>query len=235
MLGTAIGVLGGTAAAVGLGWATMDPLSQLYGRTFLGTPGHGKRLVLTYDDGPNDPHTPRLLDVLAKHGVKATFFMIGSYVEKRPDIARDVAAAGHEIGNHTWSHPNLIWCSSSRVRQELERTSKILSDTVGPHSTLFRTPFGGRRPASLRVVKKLGMTPIMWSVAGNDWILPTAEAIAQKVWSGVRGGDVILLHDGSHRGFGWDRAATVDATDLLIQRAKSEGYSFCTVGEMMNG
>ena len=227
-------VLGGTAAAVGLGWATMDPQSQLYGRTFLGMPGVGKRLALTYDDGPNDPHTGRLLDVLARHDVKATFFMVGGYVEKRPDIARRVAEAGHEIGNHTWSHPNLIWCSSAQVRNELERTAKALTDTVGPHSKLFRTPFGGRRPASLRVVRSLGLTPVMWSVSARDWELPTAEAIEQQVWMHVRGGDVILMHDGSHRGFGWERGNTVKATDALIARAKAEGYSFCAVGEMMN-
>lgn len=235
MVGAVIGAVGGVAAAVGLGWASMDPQSQLYGRTFLGTPGVGKRLALTYDDGPNDPHTMRLLDVLAKHGVKATFFMIGSYVEKRPDIARRVAEAGHEIGNHTWSHPNLIWCSSAQVRGELERTAKILEDTAGPYSRLFRTPFGGRRPASLRVVKSMGLTPVMWSVSAYDWSLPTGEAIERKVWSQIRGGDVILMHDGSHRGFGWDRANTVAATDAVIARAKAEGYAFCTVGEMMAG
>jgi len=235
MLAAAIGIVGGAAAAVGLGWASMDPQSQLYGRTFLGTPGTGKRLALTYDDGPNDPHTKRLLDVLAKHGIKATFFMIGSYVEKRPDIVRTVAEAGHEIGNHTWSHPNLIWCSSGQVRSELERTAIILDDTVGPYSKLFRTPFGGRRPGSLRVVKKMGLTPVMWSVSAYDWSLPTADAIEKKVWSQVSGGDVILMHDGSHRGFGWERGNTVAATDAVIARAKNEGYSFCTISEMMRG
>jgi peptidoglycan/xylan/chitin deacetylase (PgdA/CDA1 family) len=233
MLAAAIGVVGGAAAAVGLGWASMDPQSQLYGRTFLGTPGVGKRLALTYDDGPNDPHTGRLLDVLAKHGVHATFFMIGSYVDKRPDIARAVAAAGHEIGNHTWSHPNLIWCSSARVRHQLERTAKALADTIGPHTSLFRTPFGGRRPASLRVVRSMGLLPVMWSVSGKDWELPTAQAIEEHIWRQVRGGDVILMHDGSHRGFGWQRGETVKATDAVIARAKDEGYTFRTVGEMM--
>lgn len=235
MLAAAIGVVGGGAAAVGLGWASMDPQSQLYGRTFIGTPGDGKRLALTYDDGPNDPHTMRLLDVLTRHEVKATFFMIGSHLVRRPDIARAVALAGHEIGNHTWSHPNLIWRSSQQVRSELERTDKTLSEIVGPHSRLFRAPFGGRRPASLRLVKSMGLTPVMWSVSAYDWDLPTAEAIERKVWSQVRGGDVILMHDGSHRGFGWDRAKTVAATDAFIARAKNQGYTFCTVGEMMNG
>lgn len=233
MLAAAIGIVGGSAAAVGLGWATMAPKSQLYGRTFLGTPGIGKRLALTYDDGPNDPHTMRLLDVLAKHGVKATFFMVGKYLLQRPDIARAVALAGHEVGNHTFSHPNLIWCSTAQVRSELERTEKTLSDIVGPHSRLFRTPFGGRRPASLRVVRSLGLTPVMWSVSAKDWELPSADAIEKQVWTNTRGGDVILMHDGSHLGFGWDRSKTVAATDALISRAKNEGYSFCTVGEMM--
>ena len=235
MLAAAIGVVGGSAAAVGLGWASMAPQSQLYGRTFLGTPGVGKRLALTYDDGPNDPHTMLLLEVLARHNVKATFFMVGKYLLQRPDIARGVALAGHEIGNHTFSHPNLIWCSTQQVKHELARTEKTLSDIVGPHTQLFRTPFGGRRPASLRVIRSLGLTPVMWSVSAKDWELPTSQAIESYVWTQVRGGDVILMHDGSHRGFGWDRSQTVAATDSFISRAKSEGYTFCTVGEMMRG
>src|SRR5690242_13905373 len=102
---------GVAAAAFRLGWASMWPTDQLYGPTFTGLPQESRFLALTFDDGPSDPWTLRLLDVLARHQVRATFFMIGSRVKQRPDIARAVAAAGHEIGNHTYSHPNLIFTS----------------------------------------------------------------------------------------------------------------------------
>src|SRR5437879_2508278 len=94
-------------AAAFAGYHSLAWRSQLYGRTFLGTPGQGRKLALTYDDGPNDPDTLLLLDVLAKHNVKATFFLIGKYVQQRPDIVRRIAAEGHVIGNHTFTHPNL--------------------------------------------------------------------------------------------------------------------------------
>src|SRR2546428_12610106 len=112
----------GAAALGGLGFAGYHSLawqSQLYGRTFIGTPGDGRKLALTYDDGPNDPDTLLLLDVLSKHNVKTTFFVIGKYAEQRPDIVRKIAEAGHAIGNHTFSHPNLIVSSAKDLRLEL--------------------------------------------------------------------------------------------------------------------
>ncbi len=233
MLDIAIGALGGVAAAAGLSWASMDARTQLYGRTFTGTRGRGRRIALTYDDGPNDPCTLRLLEVLARHDVRATFFMIGAYVVERPEIARAVVAAGHEVGNHTYAHPNLIWCSAAELKHELELTTLALHNEVGAHTKFFRPPFGGKRPATLRGVRQLGLVPVMWSVSARDWALPSASAIEQQVVSRLRGGDVVLMHDGSHRAFGFDRSKTVAATDAIIRRAKDAGYEFCTVGEMI--
>jgi len=119
------------AAAVGYaGYACYAPRSQLYGWTYLGAGPGSRQLALTYDDGPNDPHTLRLLEVLARHEVKATFFLIGRFAAAKPEIAREVARAGHVIGNHTFNHPNLIFCSAAKVRSELEQCRKILTDTV---------------------------------------------------------------------------------------------------------
>ena len=190
-------------------------------------------MALTYDDGPNDPHTFRLLEVLAKHDVKATFFLIGRFVRQRPDIARDLVRAGHVVGNHTFSHPNLIFATAKRTRAELTTCEHALSDAVGEHSRLFRPPFGGRRPNTLRIARGLGLEPVMWSVTGGDWKGKPAEFVERKVGQHVRGGDVILLHDGSHAAFGADRSQSVIATDHLIARYRSEGYKFLTVQEMM--
>jgi len=223
----------GAVTAVAAGYQTMWPTGQWYGRTFTGLSPGSKLLALTYDDGPNDPHTMRLLEILARHDVHATFFLIGRYAKDRPDIVREIASAGHVIGNHTFSHPLLIFKSSSEVRGELLQCRAVLQDAIGKHSNLFRPPFGGRRPAVLRVARELGFEPVMWNVTGYDWNAAPAAVIEMKVSRQIRGGDVILLHDGGHQQMGADRSQTVLATDSLISRYKSEGYEFVTIPQMM--
>jgi len=230
MLGLALTAAAAVAAA---GYQSMAPTGQWYGRTFTGLGRGSKQLALTYDDGPNDPHTLRLLEVLAKHEVHATFFLIGRYVSQRPDIVRELVRAGHVIGNHTFTHPLLIFKSSKQIETELMECQRALSDTVGLEAKLFRPPFGGRRPAVLRLARKLGLQLVMWNITGYDWNAPLAEQLERRVSSRIRGGDVILLHDGGHRAFGADRAQTVIATDRLLSRNRSEGYEFVTIPEMM--
>lgn len=232
MLGLALAGTG-VAAAVAAGYQSMAPTGQWYGQTFIGLNRGTKRIALTYDDGPNEPHTMRLLEVLARQNVRATFFLIGRYARQRPEIAREVAGAGHTIGNHTFTHPLLIFKSSDSVRQELTECRRALHDTVGDHSNLFRPPFGGRRPAVLRIARELGLVPVMWNVTGYDWNAPPNTVIERRVARHVRGGDVILLHDGGHRHMGADRSQTVLATELLIMRYKSQGYEFVTVPQML--
>jgi peptidoglycan-N-acetylglucosamine deacetylase len=224
--------LASAAAASYAGYATMAPGSQLYGRTLT----HGSdpsQMALTFDDGPNDPHTLYLLDVLAKHNAKATFFLIGKYVRQRPDIARAIAAAGHEIGNHTDSHPNLVLVSAARLRQELADCNKALEDALGTKITLFRPPFGGRRPNVVRTARTMGLTPVMWSVTGYDWSAKSAAEIVGKVSGQVDSrrkaqGEIVLLHDGGHLAFGTDRTFTVEATRLLLQRYSAQKFVTAT-------
>jgi len=225
----------GVAAAVAAGYQSMAPTGQWYGRTFTGLARGTKQLALTYDDGPNDPHTLRLLEILARHGVHATFFLIGRYVQQRPEIARAILQAGHVIGNHTFTHPLLTFKSDAEIRRELADCHAALNDAIGEHSNLFRPPFGGRRPAVLRIARRLGLEPVMWKVTGYDWNAPPAETIERRVSRQIRGGDVILLHDGGHKHMGADRSQTVLATKRLIIRYQSEGYRFTTISEMMAG
>jgi peptidoglycan-N-acetylglucosamine deacetylase len=220
-------------AAVTAGYQSMVPTGQWYGRTFTGLAPGTRQLALTYDDGPNDPHTLRLLEVLARHNVRATFFLIGRYVRQRPDIVREVVKAGHVVGNHTFTHPLLTFKSEAEIRRELTDCRAALQDAIGGHSNLFRPPFGGRRPAVLRVARELGLEPVMWNVTGYDWNAPPAAEIERKVTKQIRGGDVILLHDGGHKQMGADRSQTVLATDHLITRYKSEGYEFMTISQML--
>ena len=232
MFGTLLGVAG-ASAVVSAGYQTMAPTGQWYGRTFAGLARGTKKLALTYDDGPNDPHTLRLLEVLAQHNVRATFFPIGRYVRQRPDIVRELARAGHAVGNHTFSHPNLIFVSAQRTRKELAECQQALLEATGKPSRLFRPPFGGRRPGTVQVARALGLEPVMWNVTGHDWSAPPADIIVAKVSGQIRGGDVILLHDGSHARMGADRSQTVIATDQIIAKYKAEGYEFVTIPEMM--
>jgi peptidoglycan/xylan/chitin deacetylase (PgdA/CDA1 family) len=233
MLGYVVSGTCGAIAASVAGYQSMAPTGQWYGRTFTGLKPGARQLALTYDDGPNDPHTLRLLEVLARHNVKATFFLIGRYVKQKPDIARELVRDGHIVGNHTFSHPNLIFASSRQTTMQLRDCEQALNDAVGEHSHLFRPPFGGRRPATLKIARALGLEPVMWNVTGWDWKGKPTEYVEQKVRRQIRGGDVILLHDGSHAAFGADRSQTVVATDRLITRYKSEGYEFVTIPEMM--
>lgn len=224
------------AAVAALGSAAYQataPTGQWYGRAFCGLRRGSKQIALTFDDGPNDPYTLHLLDVLAKNNVRATFFLIGNYVQQRPELAAEIARQGHAIGNHTFTHPLLILESSARLRAEIIKTRSAIQDAAGEHSNLFRPPWGGRRPGTFAVVRETGLDPVMWNVTGYDWSAPSSDYIEQKVTRKIRGGDVVLLHDGSHAAFGADRSKTVEAVKRIIARYQSEGYQFVTVPEMM--
>jgi peptidoglycan/xylan/chitin deacetylase (PgdA/CDA1 family) len=225
--------LTGAVTAAAAGYQSMAPSGQWYGKTFTGLPQGSRQLALTYDDGPNDPHTLRLLDVLARHNVHATFFLIGRYVHQRPEIARAIVQAGHAVGNHTFTHPLLTLKSEAEIRQELSTCRAALEDATGQSFNLFRPPFGGRRPAVLRVARELSLEPIMWNITGYDWSAPPAATIERTVAKHIRGGDVILLHDGGHKQMGADRSQTIVATDRLLSTYSQE-FDVVTIPQMMS-
>lgn len=235
------------AAALGLGAVGVAgvaylngqvPKSQLYGKTIVRNRDAGKRIALTYDDGPNPAYTPELLKLLARHGAHATFFQIGKWVEREPALAKEVRDAGHAVGNHTFNHPTLALCSTDRVKEELRlcheasQAADIEYSTVDGAS-LMRCPWGRRRPGTLRAVKGAGYMPVQWSITGWDWAeRKTADDIAGRCLK-AREGDVILLHDGVHTEPRADRSKSVYATRQVLEQLGAEGYEFVTIPELV--
>lgn len=215
------GLLGGLAAG-GCVYAAKSPGSQLFGKTLIAG-DDPEQIALTFDDGPNDPYTQQLLDLLARHQVRATFFLLGNYVRRRPDLARAIHQAGHLVGNHTMSHPSLMWQTRARVSEELAGCNALLEDVLGEAVGYFRPPFGARRPDVLRAADELGLKPVMWNITAHDWDATDSQALAAKVMAGVernRGlkrSSNVLLHDGGHLNFGTDRSVTLSATSILLQ------------------
>lgn len=218
----------------------LAPRSQGFGPTIIGTPGEGKLLALTYDDGPNVHWTPKLLDILERHGIKATFFVVGKYVEQCPELVQRTVEAGHALGNHTYSHAALLFLSEQRIEDELNRCAEAVANagctfSEVPAGRLCRPPYGRRRPGTLRTIDRLGYVPVMWSVMCWDWSRrATADSIERKALEQTRGGDVILLHDGDgDHGMDVDRERSLIATERIIERYSREGFEFVTVPELV--
>lgn len=214
--------------AIGLGiagfaYASHWPTSQIFGR-ILTAPRRPSELALTFDDGPNPAWTPRLLDILAEHNVSATFFMVGKFAKAEPELARRVTDAGHLVGNHTWSHPDLSRTRAAKVLEELTRTNDLLTQIMGKPVRYFRPPFGARRPYVLTLSRQLGLIPVTWNAMTTDWKEPSAGKIAQRLFRKIDRNQStgfatnIVLHDGGHRGLGADRGPSIAAAQQLLER-----------------
>jgi len=236
----ATGIYVGLGAAAGAGlaagafaYASLWPGSRIFGRA-LAAPARPGELALTFDDGPNAEWTPRLLDILAKHDVRATFFLLGNRAAMQPVLVRRIAAAGHAIGNHSWSHPNLARTRASRVREELKRTDETLQQIVGAPVKFFRPPFGARRPVVFRIARELGLEPVLWNAMTSDWSEPSAVEIAKQLMKKIDGLERreraanIVLHDGGHHDAAANREPSVKAAEMLLERF-TKSHRFVTV------
>ncbi len=196
-----------------------------------------KVVALTYDDGPNPPYTGQLLTLLKSEGVVATFFLKGRNVEAFPDIPRVIGEDGHEIGNHSYQH-KAMWSFSKQVMlQEVSRVDALLDGYPGYHPKMFRPPYGAQGAGLKRALQELGKKSIVFDVVGVDWELAEARAIADRVLSGVTPGSIVLLHDG-HADIDEpheqdSRAATIEATGIIVRELKSRGYRFVVVSELL--
>ena len=234
----ALTIAGAALATAGLAWGTFSyaslwPTSQLFGPTLI-APNKPGELALTYDDGPNPVWTPQLLEILARQNIRATFFLIGSYAARYPALVRQISAAGHTIGNHSWHHPNLALTPAARVRNELVRTKATLEATIGKQIRYFRPPFGARRPEVLKIARSLGLTPVTWNAMTSDWSNPDAESIASKLIAKIEKNQQkgmasnIVLHDGSHLEPTANRGPSITATKRIISQYKKT-HQFVTL------
>lgn len=202
-------------------------------------PGGRRSIALTFDDGPS-PGTSALLDYLRSEDVPATFFQCGRNVLRHPDLARAVHLAGHEIGNHTFSHPRLCprvgWppnlVSPLTVYKEFARTQRILETEVGVRPRLLRAPYGLRWFGMRSVQRRFNLRAIMWTVIGRDWMLPAAE-VAERVLQGATPGGIICLHDGRDCQPDPDIRQTLAAVRQIVPALRDAGYRFETVSDLL--
>jgi peptidoglycan/xylan/chitin deacetylase (PgdA/CDA1 family) len=191
-----------------------------------------KVVALTFDDGPNARFTPRLLDVLADHRVRATFFLIGQHLEEHPSAARDAVAAGHEIGNHTYSHPSLIFLANDEIAAEIGRTDATIRELLGVQPQLVRPPMGLFTKRVVRLIEGMGYRTIVGDVYPRDPHEPGRDKIVERVLARVRPGSIIILHDGGNAEH-FDRSDTVEAVAAIVPRLLDRGYRFVCVSELL--
>ena len=181
-----------------------------------------KTIVLTIDDGPDPRWTAKILRILGQHQVTATFFMLGVQAAAHPDLVRAVAADGHQIGTHTWSHQNLARLTPAAAHSQIERgVDAVAAAAGGDAPTLFRAPYGSWSPSVLAACHQLGQRPLGWSVDPRDWDRPGAGRIAHRVLAATEPGSIILLHDG-----GGDRSQSVAALRTFLPRLLAKGHRF---------
>lgn len=228
LIGGSIAILG---AAAGLTYAVRGRSSAIFGPSVYRGTRERKSLALTFDDGPSES-TPALLELLDKLGVHATFFMCGANVERLPEIARAVAAAGHEIGNHSDTHPRFDFCSPGFIYNELAEAQRKIAGATGASPRLFRAPYGVRWFGLGAAQKRLNLLGVMWTLLGRDWRWP-APRVSAFLTGQARAGDIICLHDGR----GVQQAPPVDVTLRAVAEAVPQlqqmGFRFETVSQIL--
>ena len=206
VLAVAATALAGSASALAY-YAISYPQSQLFGPTLVAPP-EPNQIALTFDDGPNPSATPRLLEALARHNVRATFFLIGSFARLEPALTREIAAAGHLVGNHTMTHPFLPRLGYQQIRAQLSDCNRALEDIIGRRPNLFRPPHGARSPAVFRAAAALHLEVVQWNLMVDDWKQVSADTILGRIERGIsrnrarRVGTNLVLHDGGQAGRG---------------------------------
>ena len=197
----------------------------------------GKKVALTFDDGPSPIWTPRILDILKKEEAKATFFMIGHHVQQYPDVARCVAREGHLIGNHGYAHSVLLYYTLAEIEEEIKYTEIVIKNITGCTTQFYRPPKAWMTTSIKRKIKSMGYDIVLWSLNSKDWVSFNHRHIVKYFQSKIRSGDILLFHDSGNvfSREGGDRTQMVKAVSLLIHNLKHQGFQFVTVEELIHG
>jgi peptidoglycan/xylan/chitin deacetylase (PgdA/CDA1 family) len=214
-------------------WITENTNNQFFGTVFAHGGLREPLVALTFDDGPSR-YTPRILDILDKYDVKATFFAIGKNVERYPDIACRIVSEGHVIGNHTYSHP--FWApmeTPGRIKSEVDQAEAAIQKTTGVSTNLFRPPHGWRSPWMAQMLKKNNYTVVTWTVSPDDWSGIGSDVVSKRVLAKTHSGAIILLHDGLETKDNFQKDNTIQALPVIISELKNRGYRFVTVPQLI--
>jgi len=186
----------------------------------------GPYIALTFDDGPNQKLTPRLLDLLAEHHIHVTFFVLGENAEQHPEILQRAAREGHEIGNHSWSHPNLAKLSEENVRSQIKRTEELITNITGSRPAVFRPPYGSLTTHQKHFIHdEFGYEIILWDVDPLDWKEPGPSVVSNRILKETRPGSIVLSHD--------IHAQTIQAMPATLTELEAKGFKFVTVSQLL--
>lgn len=190
------------------------------------------RIAITFDDGPHPVHTEKILDILKKYNVKATFFILGSNAEKYPHIVKRTFDEGHELGNHTYNHVFINRVSDDKLREEITATDDVIFNITGSRPIVFRPPGGAYNDKKVDIISATGHKCILWSwwQDTRDWSCPPVNKVVDTVFSNLHDGDIILFHD-----FNSGKTPTIEALEIIIPRLIAENYEFVSVSELING
>jgi peptidoglycan/xylan/chitin deacetylase (PgdA/CDA1 family) len=231
------GAAGAAAWHVGLA-ATWLPVVRRFTPRLAGE-GRRDHVALTFDDGPSRASTPLFLDLLGRRGARATFFLVGEQIARDPGLAREIAAAGHELAVHGYEHRYLLGRSPARVRDDLARATDLVATAAGRSPRYFRPPYGVLTADAALAARSAGLRPVIWTAWGQDW---TAEATAASVLSsldggirgGIRGGATLLLHDADAYAAAGAWRATLAATPALLDRCAESGLAVGPLNEHLD-
>ena len=230
MIGSLLTTVALTAAGL-TGYGTLGRKSTLLAPSIWRGPTDRRSIALTFDDGPSES-TVEILTILQRHRISATFFQCGANVRRLPQVAREVCAAGHEVGNHTDTHPRLCFKSRRFIYGELVRAQETIAETTNVHPTLFRAPYGIRWYGLRRAQRLLGLTGVMWTAIGYDWARP-AEQVIRILQPQATNGAIFCLHDGRETRINPDISATSKALAALIPMLLDQGFHFESAGSML--
>ena len=225
-------VIGFIALDAALLYGTFEPRAALFGRVLWRGRADRPAVAITFDDGPNEPYTSQILDVLRAFDVKATFFVLGAKVERFPAAAQRAVEEGHEVGNHTYDHQLLPLKSSRFITHQLRITSDGIKRVTGTRPRLFRAPHGWRNPWVDRVARREGCITVAWTIGVYDTARPGVNCIIERALKGLKNGCILLLHDGRGVEAAPDASQVVEALPVILREARRRGYRLVTVSEL---